>query len=142
MTMSFGPRASFEYLPRVGLLGIRVRAGSIAEILRQAALSLSVVLLSEQPRSGPEVLRAIVLEAPDRAALLVGWLNELLAHARRDRWVPSRIEVHEATETHVCATAWGPVLKHALTLGDLVTRQGLRFDALCGGFEAEVLLDV
>ena len=52
--MSFGPRASFEYLPRVGLLGIRVRAGSIAEILRQAALSLSVVLLSEQPRSGPE----------------------------------------------------------------------------------------
>lgn len=140
--MSFGPRASFEYLPRVGLLGIRVRAGSMAEILRQAALAFSTILLTEQRRFGPEVLRAIVLEAPDRDALLVGWLNELLAHARRDRWIPSRIDMHEATETHVCATAWGPVLRHAPGFGEAVTRQGLRFDALCGGFEAEVLLDV
>ena len=83
-----------------------------------------------------------MLEAPDRAALLVGWLNQLLALAKQDRWIPSRIEVHEATETHLCATAWGPVLQHAPALGDVVTRQGLRFDALCGGFEAEVLLDV
>ena len=139
--MSFGPRPSFEYLPLAGELGIRLHAGSIAEILRQAALSWSAILLSEQRQSGPEYLRVIELEAPDRAGLLVAWMNELLKLAKRDRWIPSRIEVHEATETHLRATAWGPVLEHAPTLGDAATRHGLRFDAQCGGFEAEVLLD-
>jgi SHS2 domain-containing protein len=141
MTMSFASRPTFEYLPRVGELGVRLRAGSIAEILRQAALSLSAILLSEQRRSGPEYLREIVLDAPDRADLLLSWLNALLRLVQSDRWIPSRIEVHEADETHVWASAWGPVVEHAPMPVKPPTWHGLRFDVHCDGFEAEVLLD-
>jgi SHS2 domain-containing protein len=142
MTMSFAPRPSFEYLPHVGELGIRLRGGSIAEVLRQAALALAELLLPGRPPPGPERVYEIVLDAPDRAALLIDWLNELLFLAERDRWVPSRIDSLDATELHLSATARGPVLDRAPSLVKAATWHGLRFDVRDGGFEAEVLLDV
>lgn len=142
MTMSFAPCASFEYLPHVGELVIRLRATSIAEILRQAGLALADLLLPGRAPPGPEKIHEIVLDASDRAALLIDWLNELLFLAERDRWVPARIEVPEATETHLRAIATGPVLERAPSGVKAATWHGLRFDLVDGGFEAEVLVDV
>lgn len=133
---------SFEYLPHVSELAIRLRGTSIADVLRQAALALAGVLLPRRPPPGPQQVREIVLDAPDRAALLIDWLNELLFLAERDRWIPARIDPLEATETHLRATARGPVLERAPSLVKAATWHGLRFDARDGGFEAEVLLDV
>lgn len=142
MTMSFCA-PSHELLPHVGELGIRLRGASIAEVLREAAMALSELLLpGGPPPGGPVVVREIVLSAPDRAALLVDWLNELLFLAERDRWVPSRIDLLEAGETRLRATASGPVLEQAPALVKAATWHGLRFDPRDGGFEAEVLLDV
>jgi len=142
MTMSFAPHASFEHLPHVGELRLRLRGASIADVLGQAALALADVLLPERPPAGPERVHEIVLDAPDRAALLIDWLNELLFLAERDRWLPSRIDLHEATETHLRATARGPVLECAPSLVKAATWHGLRFEVGDGGFEAEVLLDI
>lgn len=135
-------RASFHYLPHVGELGLRLRGDSLAEVFRQAALALSDVLAAGRPPPGPEQSRDIVLDAPDRAALLIDWLNELVFLAERDRWIPSRIQMHEATETHLRATAWGPILDIAPSLVKAATWHGLRFDTRNGGFEADVLLDI
>jgi SHS2 domain-containing protein len=134
--------ASFRYLPHVGELGLRLRGASIAEVFRQAALALSDVLAPGRPPPGPEQSREIRLDAPDRAALLIDWLNELIYLAERDRWIPTRIDLHEATETRLRATAWGPELDSAPSLVKAATWHGLRFDARDGGFEADVLLDI
>ena len=133
---------SHELLPHVGELGIRLRGSGIAEVLREGAMALSDLLLPAGPPPGPVLVREIVLGAPDRAALLVDWLNELLFLAERDRWVPSRIDLLEASETQLRATASGPVLEQAPALVKAATWHGLRFDRRDGGFEAEVLLDV
>jgi SHS2 domain-containing protein len=142
MTMSFAPRPSFEYLPHVGEAAIRLRGASIADILEQAALALTELVWPGRPPPGPERVHEIALDAPDPAALLIDWLNELLYLAERDRWLPSRIHVHEATPTHLSATAYGPVLERAPSLVKAATWHGLRFDPQDGGFEAEVLLDI
>jgi protein archease len=134
-------RASFEYLPHVGELGLRFHGASMAEVYCQAALALADVLAPGR-RPGPEQPREIALDAPDRAALLVDWLNELVYLAERDRWIPSRIEMHEATETRLRATAWGPVMESAPSLVKAATWHGLRFEPWNGGFEADVLLDI
>jgi SHS2 domain-containing protein len=141
MTMSFCA-PSHELLPHVGELGIRLRGSGIAEVLREAAMALSELLLPAGPPPGPSLVREIALGAPDRAALLVDWLNELLFLAERDRWVPSRIDLLQASETQLRATASGPVLEQAPALVKAATWHGLRFDRRNGGFEAEVLLDV
>lgn len=142
MTMSFAPRPSFAFLPHVGEVTLRLRGATVAEILEQAALGLSQLALSGRPPPGPELVHSIVLDAPDRGALLVDWLNELLFLAERNRWIPSRIEVHEATDTHLRATAHGTVLERAPSLVKAATWHRLRFEPFNGGFQAEVLLDV
>jgi SHS2 domain-containing protein len=140
MTMLFAPRPSFECLPGAGDVGIRLCAGTIGEMLQQAALAVRDILLPGRPPPGPEELHEIELDAPDRATLLITWLNELLLLAEHDCWVPSRIEIKQATDTHLRASAWGSELNHALPLDRAATCQGLRFEAREGGYEAEVLL--
>jgi len=140
--MSFAPRPSFEYLPHVGEVAIRLRGATVGDLFVQAALALTELALPGRPPPGPERVQEIVLDAPDREALLIDWLNELLFLAERDRWLPTRIDVHDATQTHLSATAYGPVLERAPSLVKAATWHGLRFDAREGGFEAEVLLDI
>jgi SHS2 domain-containing protein len=142
MTMSFAPAPTFAYLPHVGEAKLRLRGSSIADILRQAALALADLLLPGPPPRAPERVREIELDAPDRAALLIDWLNELLFLAERDRWLPVRIDVLEATETHLRAVGRGPVLERAPSLIKAATWHQLRFEVRNGGFEAEVLLDI
>jgi SHS2 domain-containing protein len=142
MTMALAPGPSFEYLPHVGEVGLQLRGASIADVLKQAALALADLLVPEDPTPGPEQVYEIVLDAADRAALLIDWLNELLFLAERDRWLPSRIDLHEATETHLRATVRGSLLRRAPSLVKAATWHGLRFDTRDGGFEAEVLLDI
>lgn len=142
MTMLFAPRPSFEYLAHVGEESIRVRAATIGEVLHQAALALSGIMVPGSPPPGPEQLHEIELEAPDRAALLIAWLNELLYLAEHERWLPSRIDIQEATETRLRASAWGRVMDRAPSLVKAATWHGLRFDARDGAYEAQVLFDV
>jgi SHS2 domain-containing protein len=142
MTMSFAARPSFEYLPHIGEVTIRLRGSTVADILEQAALALTELVLPSRPPPGPELVQEIVLDAPDRATLLIDWLNELLFLAERDRWLPCRIDVHDATQTHLRATVHGPVLESAPSLVKAATWHGLRFEVEDGGFEAEVLLDI
>jgi SHS2 domain-containing protein len=136
------PRATFEYVPHGGEVGLRVRGATVGEVLREAALGLSGLLLPAGAGDAPEASRDIHLTAPDRGTLLVDWLNELLFLADRTRWVPARLEIHGASDRHVDATARGPVLPQSPALVKAATWHGLRFEPTDGGYEAEVLLDV
>jgi len=136
------PQAAFEYVPHRGEIGLRLRGATVGDVLREAALGLSGLLLPAGPGDHQETAREISLDAPDRATLLVDWLNELLFLADRHRWAPTRLDIHQATDYHLRATAYGPVLPQAPTLVKAATWHGLRFDRLDEGYEAEVLLDI
>ena len=135
-------RAGFEYTPHRGEIGLRLCGATVGDVLREAALGLSGLLLPRGRHNGPDTSKEITLEAPDRGTLLVDWLNELLFLADRNRWVPTRLDIHQATDHHVHATAYGPVLPQAPTLVKAATWHRLRFDRRDDGYVAEVLLDV
>lgn len=137
MTMLFAPSPSFECLAHAGDVCIRLRAGTIGEVLQQATLALRDTLLPGRPPPGPQKLHEIELDAPDRTTLLTAWLQKPLSLIEHDRWVPSRIEIKQASDTHRCARAWGSVLNRAPAL-DRATWQGLRFESREGGYQAEV----
>jgi SHS2 domain-containing protein len=137
MTMLFAPKPSFKCLPREHEVCIQLRAGTIGEILQQAALALGDTLLPEGPSPGPEELHEIILDASDRTSLLIAWLDELLFLAEHNRWVPSRIEIKQATETHLHASGWGHVLSPAPSPDRRTIWQGCRFEVREGGYEVE-----
>jgi len=85
--------------------------------------------------------RELLVEAPDRAGLLVGWLNEMVYLAEAEQWLPVEVEVSEH-DSAITVRARGAslrapfVLVKAATLHDASVRRG------CEGLEAEVTLDV
>jgi SHS2 domain-containing protein len=141
MTMSPCAGPSFEYLPHRGEVGLRLHGTTIGQVFEAAALGLSGLQLPTGPPGGPQQTREIRMEAPDRAALLVDWLNELLYLADRDHWVPTHLDIREADETHLYAIASGPVLPEGPAEVKAATWHDLHFAPRDGAWEAEVLLD-
>jgi len=136
--------ASHEFFDHTSELGLRVRASSFAELLAEAARGLGKLMLRGRPPSSTGRWRALEVNATDREALLVDWLNELIFHAEVERWVPVEIEIVTASDTMLSARARGVAVDEAPALVKAATHHGLFVRQVGGGgeVEAEVVLDV
>ena len=136
--------ASHEFFDHTSELGLRVRASSFAELLAEAARGLGKLMLRGRPPSSTGRWRALEVNATDREALLVDWLNELIFHAEVERWVPVEIEIVTASDTMLSARARGVAVDEAPALVKAATHHGLFVRQVGGGGEgeAEVVLDV
>ena len=67
----------YRQMPHTADVAYRIQGTSLAEIYINAAEAL-VATLTDRRRLRPKETRRIEVEAPDREALLVGWLNYLL----------------------------------------------------------------
>jgi SHS2 domain-containing protein len=69
--------ASHELEEHVGEVAVALRASSLAELFAEAGRALAGLLLGTlPPPDGPALF--VEVHAPDPAALLVDWLNELI----------------------------------------------------------------
>jgi SHS2 domain-containing protein len=134
-------QASHEIVDHASEVRLRIRAGSLAELLAEAGRALAEVQLRESGASTPK-WRDIEVSAPDRAALLAEWLNELIFLGETEAWVPVQFEVERATDTSARVRASGMSLDRAPGLVKAATLHGLRVDEIAGGLEGEVVLDV
>ena len=136
--------ASHEFFDHTSELGLRVRASSFAELLAEAARGLGKLMLRGRPPSSTGRWRALEVNATDREALLVDWLNELIFHAEVELWVAVEIEIVAASDTMLSARARGVAVDEAPALVKAATHHGLFVRQVGGGgeVEAEVVLDV
>ena len=94
----------------------------------------------ELDRSGEPARHELALEAPDRGALLVALLEELIFLADTEGFVPDRTELR-LDGNHLLAVLQGrrtridPIVKAA-------TYHGLRFERNDGVWDARVVFDV
>jgi SHS2 domain-containing protein len=97
--------------------------------------------LIDEGAAGDALSCEVVVAAPDRAALLVRWLEELVFRAEAEGLVPEAVDDLQLTADGLVATVSGrrgdP--RH-LVKG--VTLHGLVFRPAAAGFEARVVLDV
>jgi SHS2 domain-containing protein len=142
MTMSDHLQATVECHPHERALTLHLHGKTLGEILEEGGLALGGLLLHIRAPCGDEEVREIVLDAPDRAMLLAKWLNALIHLAQRDRWVPTRIDLRDVSETHLRARARGQVCDHAPASIPAVTAQNVSVGNWDGAWHAEVLLDV
>ena len=133
---------SHEVLEHTGELALLIRAGSFEELLAEAGRALAGVQLPASHGPPESDWEEIALQSADRGALLVDWLNELVFRAERNRWVAVEFEIRHASATHLVALARGVRVTDAPALVKAATLHEVRVDAVPGGVEAHVVLDI
>jgi SHS2 domain-containing protein len=118
---------------------LAIEAETPEQVFVEAATALAELIALD--RTGDEQARAITLDASDRGALLVEWLEELICLADTDSFVPERVDDLRLDDTMLVATLVGrrgrvePLVKAA-------TYHGLEFARRDGAWHARVVLDV
>lgn len=134
--------ASHEVLEHTGELRLRVRAPNLGELLAEAGSALGEVLLQHAEAGIRVPMQLVTVRSPDRDALLVDWLNELVFRADTMQWIPREFEVVEASDTEARAWVQGVHVAEAPALVKAATHHGLRITDIDGGLQAEIVLDV
>src|SRR5262245_25850796 len=119
-------RAHHSFEAHTSEVEIRLEAPSLRELFVEAALALAEVMAGGAlPRASQE-REAIRLEASDRDALLVDWLNELIFRAERSRRLFTGFAIAHLDDTSLSAEARWAEVPAMRTLVKAATFHGLR----------------
>ncbi len=139
-------RTEYRLLEHTADLGFLVRADTVEELFERAAAALFDVMWDlDAVRAGP-VEREISVTAPDREALLVAWLGELLSLAMAEGWVFGAFQVDRLAPESLSGRAWGeaadPARHRFRTEVKGVTYHRLLVSEDRDGWSARVFLDI
>lgn len=116
-----------------------------ADLFAQAGWSFFDIMIETRGIELQQEKR-IMVEAPDREALLVAWLGELLYIFEIERLVLGRFSIQALTSQTLSAQGWGEPLdlqKHQLkTVVKAVTYHQLRIWEAKGLWRARVIFDL
>ena len=127
----------YRWVEHTAELELAIEAGSESEVFADALAGYAELV---GPADGPHALHEVEAEAPDRAALLAAWLEELVFLAETEAFVPERAEI-----------ALRPGGLHARVSGrrgdpphivKAVTYHDLELSPAGRGWRARVVLDV
>jgi SHS2 domain-containing protein len=130
---------SHEIVDHASEIRLRVCAGSLRDVLEEAGRAVCQLQLRGADATRGS-WRTIQISAPDRATLLVAWLNELIFLAEAERWVGADFEVDSAEDGKVSARVWGVRIQRASAPLKAATPHGLRVNEVPGGLQVEVTL--
>jgi SHS2 domain-containing protein len=133
---------SHDIVDHTSEVQLRLRAGSLGELLAEAGRALATIQLGGTvgPATGP--WREIEVFSPDRAALLADWLNELIFLAETEQWVVTEFAIDPIDGRSIRARVRGVEVERVPGLVKAATLHGLRLVDVPGGMEGEVILDV
>lgn len=132
---------SFE--PHTSDVEIHVEAKSLRDLFTEVAQALAEVMLGrgELPAASADY-EIVELEAPDRDALLVDWLNELIYRAERDQKVFTKFTIEHLTARELVAGVQGAAVPDLRSLVKAATFHGLKTQETPRGLTTRVILDV
>ncbi len=135
------PRARHSFEEHTSELKLRVEASTAAGLFEEAGRALVELMGGEGRSRDLDVEEVVVLSSPDREALFVNWLNELILRAEVSHVLFGEFQVDRASDRELVARVfgwrvarlWNPV--KAATFHELAVREST------GGHEATVILD-
>jgi SHS2 domain-containing protein len=136
---------SFETFEHTADIGLVARGGTLEELFANAAMGL-VDLIADPSGLRDTTHMRLTVSAPDREALLVAWLNELLYLLDSEKYLPRHCRITRFSETGLTAELWGERVERGRhTLRRLVkaaTYHELRIIHKGGRWEGRVVLDL
>ena len=135
-------RAEHFFEEHRGELEIRVDGPTLAAVFVEAGRALAE-LMNATPLEAPVGLSdEVVVNAPDREALLVEWLNELVYRSEVERAIFTELEIGQLSGNRLVATIRGTRVAGLRNPVKAATYHGLSIAEKAGGITAKVLLDV
>jgi SHS2 domain-containing protein len=135
----------FELFEHTADLGLRVRASSLDELLREAAHGLLTMLVARPDAVRPLQTKTITLPAEEPAYLLFDWLTELLYAFESEKLLFCEFDLH-ITESELTANCRGERFDPKRHVPDhevkAITYHRLRVEQTTDGWEAEVIVDI
>ena len=138
-----------RFLAHTADVRVAIEAATLRRLLEELTEVLRSLTVGPSPVR-PRVERAIALEAPDAAELLLAFSREVLDAFQLDGFVPARVELDALAEPP------GPLALRGRLVGEpfdaarhatqpeitALTRHGLVAEPVAGGWHAELLFDV
>jgi len=134
----------FEVIDHTADVGIVAYGSDLREAFANAAYGM-FSLIAELDNVGETVRRTVDVQAPDREALLVAWLNELIYVFDVEYIIFKRFDITDLTDTRLQAAAYGDKVdmsRHRLkTAVKGATYHSLKVERE-NGHRVQVILDV
>ncbi len=138
-------RKKYRQFPHTADVAYRIRGESLGDIYRNAAQAL-VATITDRRRLRPRESRDIAVEAPDREALLVTWLNHLLYLYDVDGFLGRDFEILAVKDETLTARAWGETFDPERHVGKTAVKAAtyhhLEITPRDHGWQATVILDL
>lgn len=135
-------RASHSFEEHRGELEIRVDAPSLPALFAEAGRAVAQVMQGTPLEPPSAWSDDVVLEAGDREALLVEWLNELVFRSETAKVLYTDLDITHLSDRKLVATIRGTRLGQLRNPVKAATYHGLSIAERLGGFTATVILDV
>lgn len=136
------PFETFEHTADIGLVA---RGRTLEEVFTHAAEGLVDMMVDPRGLRDDRRLE-VTVSAPDREALLVAWLNELLYLLDTRGLLPRRCRIIQLSETSLTAEVAGetvdPQRHNVRRMVKAATYHGLHLTQTDGQWEARVILDL
>lgn len=126
----------------VGELAFRLEAPTLTELFEEAGRALAGVMRGRGLRRAPPARLEIAVQAPDREALLVEWLNELVYRAEVEHVLFTDFRVQLLSDRELVAIARGRRVGRLRNPVKAATLHSLSLAEVAGGVRAKVVLDV
>jgi SHS2 domain-containing protein len=131
-----------QFIEHGGEERLVLRAGSLGDLLAEAGRAHASLQDAMAEPSLDLPWRRLEVHAPNPAALLIEWFNELIFQAEQQHWVPTEFRVEQATPGSLSIWARGPQRHDAPSRIKAATWHGLELHERAGTLEAQLVLDV
>ncbi len=136
---------NFEVMDHTADLGLIARGRDLKEAFAGMAYGMFSQIAGLDNVAETES-RTVEVSAPDREALLVEWLNELLYLLDAEGLLLKRFDIQELSDTHLRAVVRGEKAdpkKHELKMAiKAATYHMLKIEQTGDGFRAQVIFDI
>jgi len=132
---------AYEWVEHTAEVELLIEAGSEEQVFADALTAVGELLDDGMGAHDADVAYDVTLTAPDRAALLAAWMDELVYRAEVDGLLPKAVERIELADDGLSAAVRArrgeprPFVK-------AVTYHRLAFEPTADGWQATVVLDV
>ncbi len=135
-------RAEHSFEEHRGELEIRVDGPTLAAVFAEAGRALAELMDATSLEAPVGLSDEVVVTAPDREALLVDWLNEIVYRSEVERAIFTELEIAHLSDHQLVATIRGTRVAGLRNPVKAATYHGLSIAEKAGGLTAKVILDV
>jgi len=132
----------YEEIEHTADLAIKAYGRDIKELFANAAYGMFSAMGIDLEAIKPTLRREVRLEAPDREALLVDWLNELLYLHETEGEIYADFDIHALSETELRANIMGTKGNGAKIVIKAATFHNLEIARMEDGYAVTITFDV